>query len=91
MKLPEDIWKPGTFWKLRKPLYGLDDTSRKFWLKVKEVFLDLGLKVMDGDNVFYYLHEGGELKVAVQTPVDDFSLAGTPEFVERIIRGVFDK
>ena len=35
MKPPEDIRKPGFLWKLKKPLYGLDDTSRKFWQKVK--------------------------------------------------------
>ena len=88
MNPPEDIRKPGTIWKLRKLLYGLDNVSRKFWLKVKEFFLDLGLRVMDGDEVFYYLHEGGDLKGAVQTHVDDFSLAGTPEFVEMVIKGV---
>ena len=29
---PSDIKKQGVIWKLRKPLYGLDDASRKFWL-----------------------------------------------------------
>ena len=29
---PADIKKPGILWKLRKPLYRLDNTSRKFWL-----------------------------------------------------------
>ena len=72
----------------KKPLYGLDDTSRKFWLKVKEIFSELGLKVMDGNKAFYYLHEEGELKGAVQTHVDNFSLAGTADFIERIIQGV---
>ena len=55
MKPPDDIREPGSIWKLSKPLYGLDDTSRKFWLKVKETLLDLNLKVMDGDKAFYYL------------------------------------
>ena len=26
-KLPDDIKKPGIIWRLRKPLYGLDDAS----------------------------------------------------------------
>ena len=30
VKPPEDIKKPGTVWRLKKPLYGLDDVSRKF-------------------------------------------------------------
>ena len=34
---PPDIRKPGVIWKLKKPLYGLDDASWKFWLRVKEV------------------------------------------------------
>ena len=88
MKSPEDIRKQGHIWKLRKPLYGLHDTSRKFWLKVKEVFLDLNLKVMDRDEAFYYLYENNELKGAVQTHVENFSLAGTSEFIEKIIEGV---
>lgn len=35
---PKDIRKPGIVWKLKKPLYGLDDASRKFWLRVKGFF-----------------------------------------------------
>ena len=30
---PLDIQKPGVIWRLKKPLYGLDDISRKFWLE----------------------------------------------------------
>ena len=29
---PKDIRKEGYVWKLKKPLYGLHDASRKFWL-----------------------------------------------------------
>ena len=32
---PKDIRKEGYVWKLKKPLYGLNDASRKFWLRVK--------------------------------------------------------
>ena len=35
---PSDIKKQGIIWKLTKPLYGLDDASRKFWLRVRDVF-----------------------------------------------------
>ena len=40
---PKDIRKEGYVWKLKKPLYGLNDASRKFWLRVKELFAVLGL------------------------------------------------
>ena len=51
---PKNIKREGKLWILRKPLYGLNDASRKFWLKVKEVFRDIGMKRLDGDEAFYY-------------------------------------
>ena len=40
-----DIKKHGIVWKLNKSLYGLDDARRKFWLRVRYVFLNkLNLK-----------------------------------------------
>ena len=88
VKPPEDIRKSGIVWRLKKPLYGLDDASRKFWLRVKEVLVRLGLRGMTGDKAFYYLHEDGELKGTVLTHVDDFSLAGDEEFIKKVISQV---
>ena len=52
---PRDVKKQGCIWKLRKPLYGLDDASQKFCLPVKEVFLcELGIQKIYGDEAFYY-------------------------------------
>ena len=48
----------------------------------------MGLKVMDGDEAFYYLHKGGQLQGAVITHVDDFNLAGTDKFVAKVIKEV---
>ena len=48
----DDIKKEGKIWKLLKPLYGLDDASRKFYLKIKETLQELGLKSLRGDNAF---------------------------------------
>ena len=66
---PKDMKKEGLIWKLKKPLYGLNDASRKFWLKVKAVFADFGLKKLDGDEALY---------------VDDFNLAGSEEFLATV-------
>ena len=44
MMPPKDIRREDYISKLNKPLYGLNDASRKFWLKVKNVFKDKGLK-----------------------------------------------
>ena len=53
MEPPRDVKSEGKIWKLKKPLYGLNDASRKFWLKVREVFDECGLRILDGDEVFY--------------------------------------
>ena len=55
MKIPEDQRVEGYVRKLRKPLFGLDDASTKFWLK--DTLVVLGFKVMPGDETFHYLHE----------------------------------
>ena len=69
-------------------MYGLDDASSKFWLKLKDTLVSLGLMVMPGDKAFYYMHEEGELQSAVLIHVDDFVIAGKKSFVERIRIGI---
>ena len=36
----------------KKSLYGLDDASCTFYLKVKETLQELGLKTLPGDDAF---------------------------------------
>ena len=59
---PKDVKKDGIIWKLKKPLYGLNDASRKFWLKVKAVFERIGLKKLEGDEAMYFkINKDGNL------------------------------
>ena len=86
---PSDVKKQGWIWRLKKPLYGLDDASRKFWLHVKEVFLcELGLCTIHGDEAFYFSNVDGVLHGAILTHVDDFNIAGTPDFIKKVINHV---
>ena len=74
-----------------KPLYGLDDASRKFYLKVKETLQELGLKTLPGDDAFYYENKNGELMGLNLSHVNNFTIAGEDEFVERIVNGIARK
>ena len=47
---PKDIRQDGYIWKLKKQLYGLNDASRKFWLRVKELFTERGLQRLEEDE-----------------------------------------
>ena len=49
---------------------------------------EIGLKVMEGNEAFYYLHRDGELMGAVITHVDDFTLAGTDEFIREFLETI---
>merc|ERR1712240_334069 len=69
---PDDIKKEGKIWKLLKPFYGLDDASRKFYLKVKETLQELGLKTLPGDDDFYFKNRNGVLLGMNLSHVDDF-------------------
>ncbi len=81
---PSDVKKEGVLWKLVKPLYGLKDASRKFWLRMKKIFEDGGLKTVKGDEAFYYKFDGEKLEGMVLTHVDDFSMAGTSGFLDEL-------
>merc|ERR1711867_5586 len=88
---PDDIKKEGVVWKLLKPLYGLDDASRKFYLKVKETLQELRLKTLPGDDAFYYKHKNGKLMGLILSHVDDFTIAGDTDFVKRIVTGIKER
>ena len=82
---PKDVKKESVLWKLKKPLYGLNDASRKFWLKVKEVFGKMGLRRLEGDEAMYFKkNKEGDLEGLISTHVDDFNLAGSDSFLEAV-------
>ena len=89
MEPPKDVKKQGKIWKIKNPLYGLNDASRKFCLKEREVFDECQLRILDGDEAFYFRHnENGNLEGMVSSHVDDFILAGTEKFLEEITRKI---
>ena len=62
--------------KLKKPLYGLNDPSHKFWFRVKGVFADIRLQILEGYEAFYLKHgNDAELKGIVSMHVDNFNFA----------------
>ena len=42
---------------IEEAVYGLNDASRKFWLKVREVFDECRLRILDGDEAFHFRHD----------------------------------
>ena len=88
---PEAGLHPNQVWKLTKPLYGLNDASRKFYLKVVRILKQCGcIQSLFDSALFYFKNEAGELSGIVGTHVDDFIHAGNDLF-ERKVMNVVNK
>ena len=77
-----------TVWKLNKPMYGLDDSGRKFYLKVKEILSKMNFDEMYEDNAFFYLNKKGELIAMISSHIDDFKIAASEEVGLEIIEEI---
>jgi hypothetical protein len=84
MEPPVELKKPGVVWKLKKTVYGLYDASRSWYLAVKEEIRSFGMKSISGDEAFFSISKGGELYGMTILHVDDFLVAGQPEFIKTL-------
>ena len=81
---PKEFRKPRILWKLNKVVYGLNDASRSWYLRVKEVLLELGMKMCEVENaVFHYGKK--TLDGIIIIHVDDMLFAGTENFMNSVI------
>ena len=85
---PKDVAKVGVLWKLKKPLYGLNDASRLWYVRLITEFEKLGLKRSKLDNAIFYYHDNGRLIGVATTHVDDVVWAGTNYFKNKVIKAV---
>merc|ERR1712115_637982 len=59
-----------------------------FYLKVRETLKNLNLNTLPGEDAVYYQHINGNLIGMLLSHVDDFTITGTNEFVNRIVEGL---
>ena len=77
---PPERRKQGFVWKLRKPCYGLNDASRKWFISLKSTLLGLGMKQSKREScLFYYLKEN-KLEGILVIHVDDLLSGGSDLF-----------
>ena len=76
LRPPVEAGLHGKVWKLQKALYGLGDASRKWYLKVKNILLRLGVKMSIYDEALFYYHVNGVLSGLIGIHVDDFFHSG---------------
>ena len=72
-------------WLLNTCVYGLNDASRYWYLRVREELFKLGMKASKFDGAIFYFHNNNILEGIICTHVDDFFYCGTNNFKSSII------
>ena len=88
LKPPKEAQQKGKLWKLLRCVYGLDDASRQFYLKVKDQLLGIGCKCSRYDQAIFTYYIDGYLAGLLMSHVDDFLWAGNDTFKINIINNV---
>ena len=90
IKPPKEANSKGKLWKLKKCLYGLQDASRMWYLKVEKRLKQLGFQQSVMDYGLFYLKKNDNLIGLIGLHVDDFFHLGNEEFDEIIMPQVLD-
>ena len=81
----------GLLWLLRKPMYGLGDSGRIWYLTIILFLQEKGCVTLITDLAFAYYIKDGVLHGIVTLHVDDIQHCGTEEFETDIIKPMFEK
>ena len=87
IKPPREI-KTNKIWKLNKTIYGLNDASRQWYLKVKESLEKLGVCMSIYDEALFFCTREGKLQGIIALHVDDFFHCGTVSFQNTTIKAI---
>ena len=91
VKPPPERARNGIVWKLKKPVYGLVDASRQWFLTIKDFLTSLGMKQSLGDSCLFYYRMEEKLEGIIISHVDDFLAAGSEVFHKNIISPMLNK
>ena len=75
-------------WQLRKCVYGLSDAPRRWYVKLRNELVKLGVAVSEYDSSLFYFRKGSELIGIMACHVDDIVWGGTNEFRDSVIAKV---
>ena len=83
VKPPANVKKQGIVWKLKKPLYGLNDSSRNWYFTLKKKLEETGFQMCSSDKALFY-ERVNKLEGTIVVHVDDLMYAGTGSFLMRM-------
>ena len=84
LRPPKQANAPGKLWRLRRCVYGLNDASRYWYMRIREELLKLNCQCSQADPSVFFFRSSG-LEGLMISHVDDFIWAGTNKFVSEVI------
>ena len=72
-------------WKLKKAVYGLNEASRKWYNRIKEELLKIGMTKSLYDEALFYYKKKGKVEGILALHVDDMIFGGSKEFEENVV------
>ena len=89
MKPPKEFRKDGDIvWKIKKPIYGLNDGARKWFITMKKKLSNCGCTSLKLDPSVYVFHHGGKLSGFLVVHVDDILVGGDHNFQQNVLNSV---
>ena len=82
---PPREFNDGYLWKLKKNVYGLNDAARAWYSRLKDVLLELGMKISHLDPALFFWWHGNILAGVMCVHVDDILWAGTLLFCTKVV------
>ena len=88
IKPPKEAGVPiDMLWRLKVALYGLNDASLQFYIKVRNILSELGCIQSTMDSALFYKRDkNGKLMGIIGLHVDDFLHCGTKEFEQDVTK-----
>ena len=89
-KPPKDFARQGKVWLLKKTVYGLSNSSKSWYTRVKEELLKLNVKVSKYDHGLFMYQYRGTLHGVLVTHSNDFLRGGSHVFVANVIKSLYE-
>ena len=88
---PPEARRPGMLWLLLRPMYGLDEAGRCWYITVDLYLATLGGKKCTADPACWVFHHDNKFIGFICLHVDDALHAGAPRFHEHVLKPLFNK
>lgn len=88
IKPPADFRTQGIIWKLLKPMYGLGDSARHWYLTLTDHLKSIKCAISKLDKSLFRAYYSNKMSGILLTHVDDVFYAGNTNFREEIIRSL---